>query len=238
MSQYSVHTPGSPIRRMPMSSKRSSSSGQRVAKRSRATVAKKPTVVRLGRQPFPKQLMQTLKYTSLVSITCALGVAPVYFFIANGMYDPDTSGAGHQPYYYDQVSVIYDHYVVLKSRIKVTVVNGGANNELLVTLGLEDDTTAPANAIIQSERPNTAIYAGNCNTRTPILNLSFDAAAIYGGDPKSQTQLQGSPGANPTETSQYAIQIYDVNLSNNTYKVFVEIEYDCVWMEQSTVAQS
>lgn len=48
-------------------------------------------------------------------------------FTGNDVYDPDYTGTGHQPTYYDQLSAIYAKVKVLSSQITVTVKNTQAN---------------------------------------------------------------------------------------------------------------
>lgn len=52
----------------------------------------------------------------------------------NGMFDPDLTGAGHQPYYYDQWSAMYQNYKVYgcKARVCVAMHSGGTKPAYLV----------------------------------------------------------------------------------------------------------
>ena len=51
-----------------------------------------------------------------------------YVFRGNSLYDPDYTGTGHQPRYYDQLTPIYGRYKVLSSAITVEMINGAANS--------------------------------------------------------------------------------------------------------------
>lgn len=47
------------------------------------------------------------------------GTAGTYVFSANGLYDPNITGVGHQPTGFDQLMAIYGSYTVTKATIKV-----------------------------------------------------------------------------------------------------------------------
>jgi len=51
----------------------------------------------------------------------------IYVFSANACYDPDISGVGHQPMYFDNFSEVYGVYRVLYSKITITVLNTNVN---------------------------------------------------------------------------------------------------------------
>lgn len=51
------------------------------------------------------------------------------------MYDPDLTGFGHQPYFFDQLTDIYSHYVVIGSKIKISgAVDTGSNQNVNLNL--------------------------------------------------------------------------------------------------------
>lgn len=49
-----------------------------------------------------------------------------YVFRGNSLFDPNLTGTGHQPLYFDQYSAIYSKYRVLGSSVKLDVINNGA----------------------------------------------------------------------------------------------------------------
>lgn len=61
------------------------------------------------------------RYVSGMSITQAGNFVEFHSFRANGIFDPDQSGIGHQPMYTDEVANMgYSEYFVLRSRITVS----------------------------------------------------------------------------------------------------------------------
>ena len=51
-----------------------------------------------------------------------LMLIPNMLFGTNCLFDPWLTVGGHQPLYFDQVAAIYQHYTVMKARMKVTIV--------------------------------------------------------------------------------------------------------------------
>lgn len=71
---------------------------------------------------YPDKLVTNLRYVDTVNLTGAVGVVGANVFRMNGLFDPDYSGIGHQPYYFDQLcgaagSAPYLKYRVLGSKI-------------------------------------------------------------------------------------------------------------------------
>lgn len=54
----------------------------------------------------------------------SIGGTPAdYVFSANGLYDPNITGIGHQPIGFDQLMTMYNHYTVIGAKITLTVKN-------------------------------------------------------------------------------------------------------------------
>lgn len=87
------------------------------------------TVARLA-SPFPYKLITKLKYHENVNFApAALNYA--YNYNMNSLYDPDRTGTGHQPMYYDQLCpTVYNRYRVTGFSYKFVISN--ANTPLKI----------------------------------------------------------------------------------------------------------
>lgn len=70
---------------------------------------------------FPRSIRTKLRYISSSQVDESSGALGSWVFSANGLYDPDVTGIGHQPLGYDVFAQVYSRYLVLSSRIKVYV---------------------------------------------------------------------------------------------------------------------
>jgi len=63
-----------------------------------------------------------LRYATSISVVTNNNVntAGTFSFRLNSLFDPDYSGTGHQPYQFDQLSGIYNNYIVSRCDFKVT----------------------------------------------------------------------------------------------------------------------
>jgi len=151
---------------------------------------------------FPAKLVQTLRYCENVTMTTGATLTRQHFS-ANGLYDPNTSGTGHQPAYFDQMSTFYNHYVVMGSRCKVTFApaNTSLASGFWIAGLLNDDTTAITGITFstiaeQSSAKVINLSTNNSDNNTMVLNYS--AKKTFGPGYLDQQNLQGTSAANPT----------------------------------------
>ena len=66
---------------------------------------------------FPDEFITTIRYVDVYTLTSASnGIAKQYMRM-NSLFDPDQTGTGHQPYYFDQFAALYNRYTVLGSKL-------------------------------------------------------------------------------------------------------------------------
>jgi len=210
------------------------------AKRTTTSVSLVPAPkIYFGRQPFPKQLFNTMTYCEIISLNVAAGVAAKQYS-CNGIVDPLVGAGGRQPLYFDQLSNIYNHYTVLRSRLKLTWA-GSAVQPLLFSMYIEDDTSFPAFGADSIDRITAtsklilpAYGAAQCT-----LACNWSAKEAFGPSTQADPSMQGNAGSNPTEQQYFTFQIYDpAGAATAGGIVKCEIEYDCVWDELVTVPNS
>ena len=61
---------------------------------------------------MPDVFRTTLRYAEFFTITCTSGALARYEFVANGLYDINFTGTGHQPYGFDQLIAMYSYACV------------------------------------------------------------------------------------------------------------------------------
>lgn len=189
---------------------------------------------------FPRTLKFKHRYSDVVNISGTGN--PGYRFIANGLYDPNQSGTGHQPLYFDQLAAIYNHYCVIGSKIKVQIVPQGSTVEdpYRVVLWLNDDTSTVPNMEGITEQ-NEAVQAicGGANPNTITLENSWSLKKRFMGRP-AESRFIGTSAANPSETTvfQLNIEALDGGVSNIAVHAVVEIEFIAIWTELKDIAAS
>ncbi len=204
----------------------------------RLTLNKQPSsLMSLGSRGFPNRLRCVHKYVDAFAASIGAGVTTTRVYSCNGMYDPDVTGAGHQPIYFDQLGAIYDHYVVMRSTITVKFLGFGDNQ--MVSLYIDDDASPTSSPITACEQGSGSLQlVAAANTRPTILKKSWTAKSIFGGDIYDNTALRGSPLVNPTEQSYFVVQFATVSALAYNYTMVVEVVYDAVWTELQNVASS
>lgn len=199
-------------------------------------VIAKPQKNILSRSPLFTSLKTTLRYYDNVAINPGAGTAGSHVFIANGMYDPDFTGTGHQPRGFDQIMALYDHFVVIGSKITCYFYNTGTTN-LTCGIILRDVTTALTDSddIMESRyvtsRPLGHRLSGGGTTT--IVSAQANVNKFLGRPaPLSDPELKGDIAANPQEQASWHVFAFDPYGGDpGQVAVDVTIEFTAVFIE-------
>lgn len=103
---------------------------------------------------IPENMFIKVKYcTDSITINGLAGVAGTYIMRGNDIFDPDYTGAGHQPYMADQLCSLYTRYVVNASKIRVRATCASGNDvKMLVRPSLFNASVG--NYELEVERPD------------------------------------------------------------------------------------
>lgn len=193
---------------------------------------------------FPKQLQLTHRYVEPYYVACTAGGMSQYKFRTNGLFDPNFTGTGHQPLYFDQVAAIYNHYTVIRSKITARISNlDGSAQALLACIYIEDDTSSTPSTFAECAEQSSAVssmsgpsYAGGVLT----LSKTWNAVTAFGPSPTANSTLHGTSGSDPTEQQifQLNVQPNQVGTSTVNVAVLVTIEYTAIWDELKNLGGS
>lgn len=184
------------------------------------------------------------------TITTGAGALGTFQISTNAMFDPDNSGATtHQPYYFDQLAVLYNKYVVLASKVTFTFYPRAASGVSgLMGCYIEDDATVtPTTAVACAEQASSIFRIFGLTAtadqfqQTNQLTLKWDAKKAFGGDIIDNNQLYAAGTANPTEQQFFTVYVQDAAATpSNAVIVDVNaiVEYSAQWFELKNILES
>lgn len=194
---------------------------------------------------FPDRVLTKLRYVQTVTLGNGSYTVASHTFRCNSLFDPDYSGTGHQPMYFDQYAALYQYYDVKKAKIHVDVANliGGTTlNSVMVGLDLIGNTVSSILDPNQNrERPGatfrtvTTQFPKGTMTKwwTPRKfnpTLSFDNSALVSSDPAT-TAVQ--------YFRVYAMSLDNVTpLQSNQVSLTVTIDYYAEFWGLNDIASS
>lgn len=202
---------------------------------------------------FPTSLRTMHRYASYnLIMSPGVTLAANYVFCANGLYDPDISGIGHQPLGFDQFTPIYDHYQVVKCRIIVDLVNDGDQpGHALCGIRASDSSTVVTDVQQLQEMGDgvTGIIGGNwpqtTNTNfqqhTKRLSMEVDIAKFLAlKDIADNQNTKGLGIANPGEKVFFHVWAsHPYATGANTVTIAAAyLEFDTIWSEPKELARS
>lgn len=164
------------------------------------------------------------------------GVAEVYNFTANGLFDPNITGSGHQPRTFDQIMPFYDHYIVTGAKMVARfshleehpIVVGIVQRDSASsgTLNVEDILEYPKRKFITLAAKDAG---GSVGTISSTMNVSKFLGRKVMGDP----HLKGTASANPTEQCYFQLFAWKPSgeLWAGDIAVDITIEYSATFVE-------
>lgn len=178
-----------------------------------------------------------LSYIQTFNIGMVLGVGK-QVFSCNGMYDPDITGIGFQPLYFNQLSELYNHYTVSKSTMEFQPMGSTVPRDMYMSLYIDDDATLGGTTAAGS-RPGAKTKAfNNAVTTCPPISVSWDSKKYFGNTAINNSLFRGDGGSNPAEQSYFVIEMHDTSLANYSLVCRVKVTYTATWSELKTIASS
>lgn len=171
-----------------------------------------------------------------------------YTFSCNNMYDPNITGIGHQPHYFDQMLGLgYNRYCVVGSKIVVRIYFGDITyNQTPVRACLFIDDTAAvgsknnANNMIEDKGSVYRILPAGQTGQVLKMSKSYSARKYWGAKPLSLEATHGYLSTSPAQQAYYGISCLPVVAPAVQTNVVCEafIYYTCVWYQVAETGTS
>lgn len=188
----------------------------------------------------PTKRQPNLRYYDYAQqLSAAAGFANSRFFIANGLFDPDISGGGHQPMGFDQMMLVYTTYHVVRATITITgqtEVNGSA-----LGIYLSPDTTNITDPLRLVENGLLRLVhlgpdSNGTNNRMASVSMSIDIPAYFSRLGRrsilNDDNLGGTAAANPFEGVYFGVVAFCFYSSAAVVVDYdVLITYDAIFSE-------
>lgn len=194
--------------------------------------------------PFPNTLRKTLRYveTKFGLNPGVGGTTQSYVFTANGLYDPNITGTGHQPMGYDQLMELYDHYKVTHCKITATFDSIDTAETHIVGIKITDGGGYISSGQAACEGGNSTFDVlgtkdSSHGHKTLVYNL--DLKAFFGGRNFEDRDFQGSTTTNPLEQAYPTVFCFPNSSADSAGCICnVVLEYATQFTEVKQLAQS
>lgn len=183
---------------------------------------------KVGKRMFaPTIRTVTLRYCDVY--TGASGVSPfIQQMACNDCFDPDKTGIGHQPRYFDEYSALYQQYVVRKASIRIV---GNSNGTGLVTFRPSNALAAPSSIVDELELPFSKHVI--CNSDAPFeINAQLDIRRLLALSKEEFEDGDFTVGINSSPPSRLmgniSCQAHDLSTAvsfNFTVELLMEVEF-------------
>lgn len=193
---------------------------------------------------FPATRRVTLRYVSYASISGGFSNQVVS---ANNIFDPDTSGGGHQPLGFDNWAALYATYIVVGSRIRVTFQpsTSSATEPYIYGVYLSDSSSLGATEwTVVAEQPACAWVMGSndwdSGSSQKELFGTFDAAKFFNvvNVKDNESRFGGGIGGAPSDPVFFHLFGGGINGTAQASTMAYEIEYDVIFSTIKQLAQS
>lgn len=194
---------------------------------------------------LPQSRRVSLRYCSNAVITSTSGTLGSHYFRATSLFDPDQTGTGHQPMGFDQMAALYNHYLVLGSKITIRAMpdQNGDINSAVFGVYVSDDTSTPYTDYTGFIEAKRGVYKCIANQRNQIsLKYGFSTKKFFNiSDVKdNRSTLGASIGSNPSEEAYFILYYQNLESPGETseHNFLITIDFIAEFSEPKDLTQS
>jgi len=212
---------------------------RKIKNQPKGKVAKQVPVAQYPLKGLPSSMLAKVRFADFYGFTSAAGYQTQTFRL-NSIYDPDVTGVGGQPSFYNTLAGLYESYIVEKATVSLFIIQNDAQESEQLGLvphvpGESIIAGMTASQQIPTEMPGCKWIilppaVSGATRPTGTLTASYDLRALKGGplDPSSDGSMFGS---NPTAA--YYLDVVCchpssvVSALSSQYQIVIEYDVRC-----------
>lgn len=197
----------------------------------------------------PDVLRTKLVYSDQFTIEPGQFTYGAQIMAGNSVYDPDTSGIGHQPRGYDQWSVFYNKYRVYASGIKVHFFSDRSSSEGLTNVWIMPTSEEPSGlsygiaSINENPYGKSGALVPYVGKGTTFMKHYMSTMKIFGEKSISEDGYEGrtgnfATGADPENLWWWTIGGQSVNNDNLRMHATITMTYYVEFFDRKSLSES
>lgn len=204
---------------------------------------------------FPDSVQVKLRYVSFIRLDPAPANPAQHLFRCISVFDPDYTGVGHQPMYFDQWAGIYTKYTVkgAKASMKWMPGTGATLNTLSGLWGIYTstgsaginvftDTTGILEANNTTNMRMAGLISSGATNPTPqsTVNSYFSTKKFFGiTNPNDGNAYSSDTSGNPNQEAYFCCYYADINGNDpEAQEFYVQIDYIIEFRDRRPIDQS
>jgi hypothetical protein len=190
---------------------------------------------------FPAQFNTKLRYSAAYQLSETLGAVASQTFRGNDTNDPDQTGTGHQPTYYDQIGNIYGSVRVNGCKIKIKFINEEVTPAIVLLKASNGIPTLPSVLTDDFEDYMTKwnVLSGDSAVGQCTLSMYKSLKSVTGRQGVYDRYVLNSLNTSPTDQWYFTIAAQDADAGGTvTVCAIVTLTYYCTFYNRLDVSTS
>lgn len=199
--------------------------------------------------PLPRRYVCKMRYSEIRHFAASGAVRSVdQVYRMNSMHDPDLTGGGHQPRFYDELATLYNFSRVLGCKITVKLLPTDSTvpqQNIYVAIVPSNSSTSLSNSVYLdiAELPFAKVEMTNLYGQRAIMSMFKNISTVAGVAPsviRNDDAFRAPLGSNPSTQTYYHIVAGTFNETSTGLdcRALIDIEYTVQFEDPITPAAS
>lgn len=219
-------------------------SGSGGGKKRKSRSSRSLTVLRPGvNAVLPDSYRTKLRYSTYYQGYSAAGTPLHRTYNANSVFDPDLTGAGHQPRGFDQLAALYGRYRVNAIQVKVSIANLTNAGLLIAQIWVDNEASDPGGTV-RYEMNNQKMLGttvGGAGAEVTVLKKTWQLWKVASPTKRKyddDDRYQAIVTTDPLEAIVLHFVLDSPQANVFSTECMIELNYDVTFFDAKTISSS